>query len=141
MENIDRAAAPSNHSASGARFFSLAAGWAYILLFLTLNLQFKLVLGSAMGDRDTRQNDPPSWDGNTTTWRHYQDEVRIWTLGQDLDVTYCLASRLIRNLSGAARRAALTVAEDDLLAIERNKKAGIQNVMAKLRETLVTTRS
>ena len=98
-----------------------------LILFLTS--------GRAMSEREHGKYDPPSWDGNPTSWRHYQDEVRIWTLGQDLDVKYCLAARLIRNLTGPARRAALTIAEADLLAIDSNKKIGIQNVMAKLKET------
>ena len=63
------------------------------------------------------------------------DEVRIWTLGQDLEVKYCLAARLIRNLTGATRRAALSIPEADLLATDQNKKAGIQAVMLKLKET------
>ena len=89
---------------------------------------------SAMGDRDREhgKNDPLTWDGNPGTWRPFKDEVRIWTLGQDLEVKYCLAARLIRNLTGAARRAALSIPEADLLPTDQNKKAGIQAVMLKL---------
>ena len=125
MKTLPVAAHPRIHSASGARLKSLAAGWAYIFILILF-----LTSGCAMSEREHGKNDPPSWDGNPTSWRHYQDEVRIWTLGQDLDVKYCLAARLIRNLTGPARRAALTIAEADLLAIDSNKKIGIQNVMA-----------
>ena len=78
---------------------------------------------------------PPTWDGNPSSWRHYQDEVKIWTLGQDLDVKYCLAARLVRNLTGPARRAAFALPEAALMATDENKKAGIENVMKKLKET------
>ena len=86
---------------------------------------------SAMGDRDREhgKNDPPTWDGNPGTCRPFKDEVRIWTLGQDLEEKYCLEARLIRNLTGAARRAALSIPEADLLATDQNKKAGIQAVI------------
>eukprot|EP00959_Pyramimonas_sp_CCMP1952_P230971 4828503-Pyramimonas_sp.AAC.1 len=54
----------------------------------------------------------PHWDGNPASWHTYKDEVRIWTLGLNLDVPYSLAARMIRKLKGAARRKALTLTNE-----------------------------
>ena len=93
-------------------------------------------LGGAMShDHREGRNGPPTWDGNPTMRRPFKDEVRIWTLGCDLEVKYCIAARLVRNLTGPARRAALTLKYDELLATDSNKKAGIENEMKKLQDT------
>ena len=120
----------SIYSASGALTYI------FIVAFI-LGRSIAASCCSAMGDRDREhgKNDPPTWDGNPGTWRPFKDEVRIWTLGQDLEVKYCFAARLIRNLTGAARRAALSIPEADLLATDQNKKAGIQAMMLRLKET------
>ena len=66
-----------------------------------------------MDGRDDRRF-VPGWDGNPNTWRRYRDEVRVWLLGEKTDVEYSLAARLVQRLSGAARRAALTLTDEEL---------------------------
>jgi len=51
----------------------------------------------------------PRWDGNPSTWRRYKSEVQLWLAGEDVKVSYNLAARVIQNLSGSARRCALTL--------------------------------
>ncbi len=104
-------------------------------MIYALIIHIFVACGSAMADHRDNRNDQPTWDGNPTTWRPFKDEVRIWTLGCDADVKYCIAARLVRNLTGPARRAALTLKEDELQPTDVNKKAGIQAVMAKLMKT------
>ena len=96
----------------------------------------------------------PSWDGNPAGWQCYQEQVRIWRLGENLGVRYSLAARLISRLSGAARRACISMPDEDLMPIrgvseerdangditvyeiEADLSAGISNVMKRLRGQL-----
>ena len=56
----------------------------------------------------------PSWDGNPHGWRRYRDEVRIWRLSErTTGIDYSLAARLVQHLSGAARRAAMTLSDEE----------------------------
>ena len=78
----------------------------------------------------------PSWNGNPAEWITYRDEVRIWKLGCDWTVKYCIAARLVQRLSGSARRAALELPDGDLKGTEANPQKGVDAVLAKLAQTL-----
>ena len=51
-------------------------------------------MARASGGKETSGRPPPSWDGNPERWQTYKDEVRIWILGTNLDVGYCVAAAL-----------------------------------------------
>ncbi|CAE8585764.1 unnamed protein product [Polarella glacialis] len=57
-----------------------------------------------MPDFDDSKRVIPGWDGVPTTWQAYVDDVRIWLLGERLDVPYSIAARLVARLAGAAKR-------------------------------------
>ena len=101
----------------------------------------------------------PGWDGDPRFWRRYKDEVRIWLLAEKKDVDYSLAAHLIQRLSGAARRAALSL-DDKLLApvraraavvdeqgvvrqveVEEDLTAGVKNVLNHLESCLTPEKS
>ena len=65
---------------------------------------------------DERRSFVPNWDGNPGGWKRYRDEVRVWLLSERKDVSYSLAARLVQRLSGAARRAALALTDEQLSA-------------------------
>ena len=84
------------------------------------------------GDGDSGRRHIPRWDGHPATWKQYEQEVRIWRMGENLDVKYCIAARLIQNLSGAARRAALQLKDEQLQGTQEDRAAGIKAVLAHL---------
>ena len=84
------------------------------------------------GDGDSGRRHIPRWDGHPATWKQYEQEVRIWRMGENLDVKYCIAARLIQNLSGAARRAALQLKDEQLQGTAEDRAAGIKAVHAHL---------
>ena len=57
----------------------------------------------------------PTWDGNPGTWARFYEEVRIWKLSINLDVKYSQAARLIGRLTGSAKRACMSLTDEDLL--------------------------
>ena len=59
----------------------------------------------------------PAWNGDPSGWKSYRDEVRIWALGEKLDVEYSLAARLVSRLGGPARRAAMGLKDSDLMPL------------------------
>ena len=65
--------------------------------------------------RDRHFDRVPRWDGNPATRQRFRDEVRLWTLSEDLNVNYSLAARLVKNMTGPARRACLTLTDEQLL--------------------------
>ena len=67
------------------------------------------------GDEHNDRSRIPGWDGNPATFATYRDEVRIWQLGENLDVHYSLAARLIQRLSGAAERRGLSMPDMELM--------------------------
>ena len=79
-------------------------------------------MARASGGKETSGRPPPSWDGNPERWQTYKDEVRIWTLGTNLDVGYCVAARLVSALRGSARRVGLAMA-DNVLAPDHGVEA------------------
>ena len=84
------------------------------------------------GDGDSGRRHIPRWDGHPATWKQYEQEVRIWRTGENLDVKYCIAARLIQNLSGAVRRAALQLKDEQLQGTQEDRAAGIKAVFAHL---------
>ena len=85
-------------------------------------------------DGDNGRRHIPRWDGHPATWKQYEQEVRIWRMGENLDVKYCIAARLIQNLSGSARRAALQLTDEELKAKPDDPAAGIKAVLEHLRK-------
>ena len=45
----------------------------------------------------------PGWDGNPQTWWRYKQDVELWLEGEDLEVKYSLAARMVQKLTGTAR--------------------------------------
>ena len=92
----------------------------------------------------------PSWNGDPSTWIDYRQEVRLYQLGENLEVSYSIASRLVGRLRGAARRVGLVMDAADLFPdlpadiagdqalrdarAERNRK-GIATLLARLEKT------
>jgi len=75
----------------------------------------------------------PCWDGNPAGWITYREEVRIWSLGVDTSVKSSLAARLVARLTGPARRAALSLKDDQLMPTDDDPKAGIKTLLDHLR--------
>ena len=46
----------------------------------------------------------PQWDGDPSGWRDCQQEVRLHKTGENLEVNWSVAARLVGGLRGAARR-------------------------------------
>ena len=38
------------------------------------------------GDGDSGRRHIPRWDGHPATWKQYEQEVRIWRMGENPDV-------------------------------------------------------
>ena len=59
-----------------------------LLPWLRLFVIVSFLAAMADGDRDFHDSRAyiPSWDGNPASFRRYSDEVRIWALGENLDV-------------------------------------------------------
>ena len=76
----------------------------------------------------------------------FRDEVRVWRLGENLNVKYSLAARLVSGLSGPARMTCMTMDADQLhpppgdgpvaTADERRNIAGLDHVMNVLQTSL-----
>ena len=45
----------------------------------------------------------PGWDGNPNTWWRYKQDVELWLEGEDLEVKYSVAARMVQKLTGTAR--------------------------------------
>ena len=81
----------------------------------------------------------PTWNGNAAKWESFRDEIQVWRLGENLNVKYSLAARLVSGLSGPARMRCMTMDADQLhpppgdgpaaTADERRNIAGLDNVM------------
>ena len=48
----------------------------------------------------------PGWDGSPQTWRRYKRAVEIWIEGENLEVSYSIAARMVTKLTGTARNRA-----------------------------------
>ena len=55
----------------------------------------------------------PAWDGSPATWRRYKRAVEIWLEGENLEVPYSIAARMVQKLTGTARNRA------DLIPLEK----------------------
>ena len=62
----------------------------------------------------------PQWDGDPSGWRDYQQEVRLYKTGENLEVNWSVAARLVGVLRGAARRVGLAMTDQELLPTARN---------------------
>ena len=81
----------------------------------------------------------PTWNGNAAKWESFRDEIRVWRLGENLNVRYSLAARLVSGLSRPARLTCMTMDAEELhpppgegpvaTADERRNIAGLDNVM------------
>ena len=81
----------------------------------------------------------PTWNGDAAKWESFRDEIRVWRLGENLNVKHSLAARLVSGLSGPARMTCMTMDADQLhpppgdgpaaTADERRNVAGLDNVM------------
>ena len=103
------------------------------------------------GEAESRSAHVPTWDGNPERWNDFAEEVALWSLGENLEVSYSLAARLVGRLTGSARKTArqmtavqmhpdlsdAVVQNEDAAAWKaRRNKVGIDNVMTRLRERL-----
>ena len=59
----------------------------------------------------------PQWDGDPSD---YQQEVRLYKTGENLEVNWSVAARLVGGLKGAARRVGLAMTDQELLPTARN---------------------
>ena len=75
---------------------------------------------------------PPGWDGNPAKWLPFKDEVRLWSHSINVGVKYSIAARLVRQLSGSARRIGLAMSDDELRPTEDNPLRGVQILMERL---------
>ena len=55
----------------------------------------------------------PRWNGDPSRFQHWKDEVRIYKLGENLNVNRSVAARLVGGLSGPARKVGLSMSDDD----------------------------
>ena len=84
-----------------------------------------------MADHEEHRKYVPSWDGNPTTYRQYKEAVRIWLLGEKLDVEYSLAARLVQNLAGAARTTGNALSDEQLMPDQRTMADGEETATQK----------
>ncbi len=68
-----------------------------------------------MAEHEDHRKFVPTWDGNPIGYKAYKDSVRIWLLGEKLDVEYSLAARLVQNLSGSARTLGNSMLDEELM--------------------------
>ena len=89
----------------------------------------------------------PTKSGNAAKWESFRDEIRVRRFGENLNVKYRLAARLVSGLSGPARMTCMTMDADQLhpppgddpvaTADERRNIAGLDNVMNVLQLSLL----
>ena len=89
----------------------------------------------------------PQWDGDPSGWRDYQQVVRLCRTGENLEVSWSVAARLVGGLKGAARRVGLAMTDQELLPTARNipddgerkadrNRRGVEALMARLETEL-----
>ena len=81
----------------------------------------------------------PTWNGNAAKWESFRAEIRVWRLGENLNVKYSLAAKLVSGLSVPARKTCMSMCADQLhpppgnghvaTADERRNITGLDNVM------------
>ena len=77
------------------------------------------------------------WAGVITSgWRDYQQEVRLYKTGGNLEVNWSVAARMVGGLRGAARRVGLAMTDQELLPKADRKRRGIEALMARLETEL-----
>lgn len=80
---------------------------------------------AGVSDRDSAR--APAWGGDPCLWGRCKDEVRICLLAQKKDGDFSMAGRLTQRLSGAARRAAMTLSVGLLLARRSSRQGRCQD--------------
>ena len=119
------------------------------LLLSTVGLLLSLRMEAGEPGRHTFV---PAWDGNPAFWKRYKDEIRIWLLAERTDtVSYSLAARMIQRLTGAARRVALSMPDEELKPdagykdgdkeVPADHAAAVKRLLAKLEATLTPEQS
>ena len=58
--------------------------------------------------------------GDPSGWRDYQQEVRLYKTGENLEVNWSFAARLVGGIREAARRVDFAMTEQALLPTARN---------------------
>ena len=87
----------------------------------------------------------PQWD--PSGWRDYQQQVRLYKTGENLEVNWSVAARLVGGLRGAAQRVCLAMTDQELLPTARNitdnwerkadrNRRGIEALMTRLEAEL-----
>ncbi len=67
-----------------------------------------------MGEHRAELSTIPQWIGDPPGFKRWQQEVKIFRLGKDMNKEVSYAAELIVGLSGGARSAALQLTEDEL---------------------------
>ena len=103
------------HSGSGARLHP------WIVQLSQLPPEYVVIdYGHADMEPKSEQMSLPQWDGDPSGWRDYQQEVRLYKTGANLEVNWSVAARLVGGLRGAARRVGLAMTDQELLPTARN---------------------
>ena len=71
-----------------------------------------------MTEPETERMNLPQWDADSS-WRDYQQEVRLSMTGENLEVNGSVAARPVGGLKGA-RRVGLAMTDQELLLIARD---------------------
>ena len=69
----------------------------------------------------------PQWDGDPSGWRDYQQEVRLYKTGENLEVNWSVAARLVGGLRRAARRVGLAMTDQELLPTDSSERKADRN--------------
>ena len=75
---------------------------------------------------------PPQWNGDPSRFDSYREEVRIWSLSIDLTSKGCVAARLVRRLTGSARRIGLAMSDAKLMGSADDPRSGINLLLQRL---------
>ena len=81
----------------------------------------------------------PKWGGNPLGWKLYSQEVKMWQLGESLNVSYVVSARLVGVLSGPACRACMRMTREQLYPAAESRsqsnESGIKVVLKHLEDS------
>eukprot|EP00971_Amphidinium_carterae_P254479 5052124-Amphidinium_carterae.1 len=77
---------------------------------------------------------PPTWDGAPHGWRKFQQELKLWRLSVPPPVNYSAGARVAMGLTGAARRVAMTLSENDLRRDTQNPWSSLDRLEEALKQ-------
>ena len=66
------------------------------------------------GHQGNRDSYIPTWSGDPLEWTKFKDEVRLWSLGENMGVQFSLGARLAGRMKGSTRRSVISMTEEDL---------------------------